>query len=139
VRFYKEAKGFTEASKEGFYYFDIETTGLNPAESKIVSIQFWHLSYTTGTPFVDAKLEILKEWESDERTILEKFIKLFIEGKDRSFFIPVGNNLDFDLPFVEYRVKHYFGNNAHPLYEYLRKITSAQGYDGMLQLRKNVN
>jgi RNase_H superfamily len=104
--------GFRESSKDGYYYFDIETTGLEPAESKIVSIQYQHLSYTSGRPFIDARLEIMKEWESDERMILEKFRKFFIESKGSWYFIPVGNNLDFEFRFIEYKLEQYFGQKA---------------------------
>ena len=50
------------------YYFDTETTGFDPSEDKIITIQFQELDRFTGKPIGD--LKILKEWESSEKEIL---------------------------------------------------------------------
>ena len=50
------------------YYLDIETTGLNPYQHKIITIQYMELERNTAKPI--GPLKILKEWESDEKTIL---------------------------------------------------------------------
>ena len=65
------------------YYLDIETTGKDPMQDKIITIQYQKLDRYTANP-VDS-LKILKEWESDEKAILTKFILLFLDGN--SFFI----------------------------------------------------
>ena len=54
------------------YYLDIETTGLDPFRGKIITIQYMELERNTAKPV--SPLKILKEWESDEKTIIKKFI-----------------------------------------------------------------
>ena len=61
----------------GNYYFDIETTGLDPKKDKIITIQYQELDRFTGKAI--GKLVILKEWESSEREILQKFIKEYAD------------------------------------------------------------
>ena len=69
------------------YYLDIETTGLDPLHSKIITIQYMELERNTGKPV--GPLKILKEWESDEKTILKRFIEDFVPGNQWAF-IPIG-------------------------------------------------
>ena len=56
------------------YYFDIETTGLDPEKCKIITIQFQELDSFSGE--AKGELIILKVRESSEREILEKFIRM---------------------------------------------------------------
>ena len=56
----------------GNYYLGIETTGLEPGNSKIITIQFQELDWK-AKPI--GKLNILKEWESDEKSIIKEFIE----------------------------------------------------------------
>ena len=80
------------------YYLDIETTGLNPFEHKIITIQYMELERNTAKP--TGPLKILKEWESDEKTILTEFISNSGINDDYKFsFIPVGFNLQFEHSF----------------------------------------
>ena len=80
------------------YYLDIETTGLNPFYHKIITIQYMELERNTGKP--TGPLKILKEWESDEKTILTEFISNSGISDDYKFnFIPVGFNLQFEHSF----------------------------------------
>ena len=84
------------------YYLDIETTGLNPLHHKIITIQYMELERNTGKP--TGPLKILKEWESDEKTILTKFISnLGINDYYKFNFIPVGFNLQFEHSFFKGR------------------------------------
>ena len=79
-------------------YLDIETTGLDPLQSKIITIQYMELERNTAMPV--GPLKILKEWESDEKTILKKFISDSGVGDKYPFaFIPVGYNLEFEHKF----------------------------------------
>ena len=80
------------------YYLDIETTGLNPFYHKIITIQYMELERNTAKPISPVK--ILKEWESDEKTILKKFISdSGIADGYKFSFIPIGFNLQFEHSF----------------------------------------
>lgn len=84
------------------YYFDIETTGLNPLKDKIITIQFQELDRKTGDSI--GELKILKEWESSEREIIEKFIRDSRIMDSYPFtFVPVGYNLNFEHNFLKER------------------------------------
>ena len=89
------------------YYFDIETTGLDPDKDKILTFQCQELSQVSGSPLT--KLLIVKEWDGDcsEGRILEWIKELLV---DQLFwkFVPVGNNLIFDLSFIAARMRIYF-------------------------------
>ena len=93
------------------YYLDIETTGLNPFEHKIITIQYMELERNTAKP--TGPLKILKEWESDEKTILTEFISNSGINDDYKFsFIPVGFNLQFEHSFFYGRC---IANNIKPI------------------------
>ena len=80
------------------YYLDIETTGLDPLHAKIITIQYMELERNTAKPI--SPLKILKEWESDEKTILKKFISdSGIADGYKFSFIPIGFNLQFEHSF----------------------------------------
>ena len=79
------------------YYLDIETTGLDELHNKIITIQYMELERNTGKPV--GPLKILKEWKSDEKTILKRFLEDFVPGNQWGF-IPVGFNLQFEHRFL---------------------------------------
>ena len=86
------------------YYLDIETTGIDPTQDKIITIQYMKLERYTAKPV--GPLKILKEWESDEKTILTKFIsETCVDDEYRFTFIPTGFNLDFEHKFFRQRCK----------------------------------
>ena len=86
----------------GNFYFDIETTGFTPKTDKIITIQYQELDRSTGEAI--GELIILKEWESSEREILEKFIKDSKIASNYAFdFIPTGYNLGFEHNFLKER------------------------------------
>ena len=78
------------------YYLDIETTGLDELHDKIITIQYMELERNTAKPM--SPLKILKEWESDEKTILTKFISDFVPESQWAF-VPIGFNLQFEHSF----------------------------------------
>ena len=81
------------------YYLDIETTGLDPLQNKIITIQYMELERNTAKPM--CPLKILKEWESDEKTILKKFISdSGIADRSKFSFVPIGFNLQFEHSFL---------------------------------------
>lgn len=81
------------------YYLDIETTGLDPDEHSIITIQYQELERGSGRPKGD--LQILKSWESGEPDMLARFIRdSGINSHDRFGFIPVGYNLGFEHKFL---------------------------------------
>ena len=84
------------------YYLDIETTGINELVDKIITIQYMALDENSGNPA--GQLKILKEWEFDEKTILKKFIEVFVPEKEWAF-VPVGYNLNFEHKFFLQRCK----------------------------------
>ena len=88
----------------GNFYFDIETTGLDPRKDKIITIQFVELERNTGKQI--GELRILKEWESNEKEILRQFIiTSSITSSNPWVFVPVGYNLNFEHNFLHERCK----------------------------------
>ncbi len=93
------------------YYLDIETTGLNPQDSKIITIQFAQLHDTTSQQV--GELKILKEWESGEKEMLKQFITQSDITNSYPFsFISVGFNLQFEHNFLIQRCK---ANGLEPI------------------------
>lgn len=88
------------------YYFDIETTGLNPEKSQIITIQFQKLDYKGNTV---GDLTILKSWESSEEEILKELVKrtTILDMNNPWGFVPVGYNLSFESKFLNYKLNHY--------------------------------
>jgi uncharacterized protein YprB with RNaseH-like and TPR domain len=78
------------------YFFDIETTGLNPYEDKILTIQFKQGEVIT----------IWKIWESDEFTLLSNFVEYLrsVSGNDTVYGY---NCLKFDIPFIVARMNYH--------------------------------
>lgn len=97
------------------YYFDIETNGFDSEKDKIISIQYQELD---GEGKSKGDLIILKEWESDEKTIVTKIHKKLISDYNWGF-IPIGQNLIFDLTFLFKKFKKYDLPLKQTLSEYL--------------------
>ena len=84
------------------YYLDIETTGLNPYYSDIITIQYQELERNTGMPI--GNLHILKSWEIGESNVIKRFINDTPILSPRPFdFIPVGMNLKFEHSFLHHK------------------------------------
>ena len=84
------------------YYLDIETTGLEPDDNEIITIQWCELERNTGRRTGD--VNILKSWESSERDILTQFTdSVRLQDPYEFNFIPVGYNLAFEHGFLSRR------------------------------------
>ena len=81
----------------------METTGFDPLNDKIITIQFQELDRHTGEPI--GVLNILKEWESSEKEILTEFLPNVTQSKWD--FVMIGNNLLFEFSFLTYRAKKH--------------------------------
>ena len=86
------------------YYLDIETLGLEPSTDKIVTIQYAEIDYITGEQ--KSELTILKEWETSEQDILEKFLEFM--NNIKGFPVFMGFNLNFEAKFFLERGKLYY-------------------------------
>lgn len=83
-------------------YLDSETTGLNPQKDKVISIQFQEVDKNTAKPI--GPLTVLKEWESNEKTILKQFLNQSRILEEYPFsFVPIGYNLGFEHNFLRER------------------------------------
>lgn len=88
------------------HYLDIETTGLDPSRSKLVTIQYGRMDENTGRPM--ESLRILREWELGEEGMLRKFqLDTQICSGFVWDFVPIGYNLNFEHRFLGYRSRHY--------------------------------
>ncbi len=90
----------------GMYYLDIETTGLDPRRSQIVTIQYQRVARDGGA---GGGLTVLKSWESGERAVLESFARntRFFDEKAPWAFFPTGFNLGFEYRFLIERMRHH--------------------------------
>lgn len=81
------------------------TGDMDFANSPIISIAYQQMDIKTGIP--EGELTILKSWESDEKTIVNKFLQVFnpfnTDSKSKWDFVPVGFNLSFDFITLLYR------------------------------------
>jgi hypothetical protein len=130
------------------YYFDIETTGLDPEHNKVITVQIQELAGRTGEPI--GEIEILKEWESSEKQLLERIMPLLT--CERPFdFVTIGKNLLFDFMFLSKRAEKYGLENMDlnclhkraflDLKHILIMVNegSFKGYDKLLRKGKQVN
>ena len=95
-----------EGIKLGLYYFDIETTGWNPQQDKIISVQR-QLIENDGTPKGD--LVIWKIWGEDaftEEQLIKTAYDLLMNEKNM-WEIPVGYNLKFEQKMLGTKFEKY--------------------------------
>lgn len=97
------------------YYFDIETTGLNPLNDQILTIQYQELDRVKGSP--KGPLKIHKIWDDSqsEKGIISEFAKEILQS-DPFSFVPVGNNLVFDFKFLSAKFTQYLSMDVDTLY-----------------------
>ena len=87
------------------YYLNIETTGTDVENDKILTIQFQKLGTTSGR--TESDLTILKSWESSEKEILEEFFNIFDPLGHKFSFMPIGISLDFVFLMLHNRWNKY--------------------------------
>jgi len=93
------------------HYLDIETTGTDPYDHDIITIQYARMNDATGrtaTGNPDRDLKILKVWEcrSEER-LLRQFIAESGIVLNEWNFVPLGYNLGFEHKFLAGKAKQY--------------------------------
>jgi len=95
------------------YYLDIETTGLDPKNEKMISIQYQRLGMISGRE--EGPLNIMKAWETSEKDILERFLPMFMGGGPFSF-VAIGLNIPFMYSFIVERARIHGLDAPDPLY-----------------------
>ncbi len=85
-----------QAGSLTLFYFDQETTGDDPQQDKIITIQFHQLDDDLRPV---GAFQIMAEWEWQEKQIIQMILGKGVlqPGWD---FVPVGNRLRFDLTFL---------------------------------------
>ena len=86
------------------FYFDIETTGLDPVRDKIITIQWQRINGFTGEPIED--IVIHEEWAASEPEIIKRVLPNLM-SENPFDFIMVGKNLLFDFTFLRNRAERY--------------------------------
>ncbi len=87
------------------YYLDIETSGLDPEEDQILTIQYQKIS-STGNAI--GQLTILPSWKYSEEDIVKEIATYMLDDNPWNF-IPVGNNLIFEFKFLVSKFRKYLG------------------------------
>ena len=94
---------------DNLYYLSIESSMLgkdkykNSSTEEIISIQYQKLD---GDGYPTSDIVTLKEWESNEETILKEFLNVY--NIHNSFaFTPVDNMINYSLLTIGSRLLHY--------------------------------
>ena len=85
-----------EGSFLPLYYFDMETTGDDPQQDRIVTVQYQPLADDLAAV---GSLQVIAEWEWGERQVIQMVLEKGILEPTWDF-VPVGNRLRFDLTFL---------------------------------------
>ncbi len=99
------------------YYLDIETTGLDPYQDELLTIQTHRLE--AGRAMGTTKIH--RAWmDGGEKAIVRDFLTesdFFAPGPGAWHFIPVGFNLDFEMKWLFAKAKQYGLLRASARYE----------------------
>jgi len=80
-------------------YLDIET--FSEGEFKVRNTKVISIQYKDS----DGNITVLKEWESNEKTILKRFHDHLLKLKNTGFIVVIGHNLlRFDIPILIHRM-----------------------------------
>lgn len=108
-------------------YFDIETfseNGFRADTTKVISIQYKDY---------EGKLTILKEWDSSEKEILQKFLTNLKIMKKDNFLILIGHNiLRFDIPVLIRRMVAHGIDGHNNLEDFFHNIATLDTLQCML-------
>jgi len=74
-------------------FFDIETLGLNPYQSRLILIQLSH----------ERSIQLWRGWETEEREMIAGFLEA-LDSLPRNEVVVGFNILKFDLPFIAGRL-----------------------------------
>jgi hypothetical protein len=85
------------------YYFDVETTGDDPQQDRIITIQYQSLGDDLAP---SGAFQVLAEWEWGEKQIIQMVLDKGILEPTWDF-VPVGNRLRFDLTFLVERATRW--------------------------------
>lgn len=100
------------------YYFDIETSGVEPGINMIITLQFAKLTRDFEP---ETELSILKVWEfNSEKELIKKFLEDSKFFEEPFTFIPIGVNLVYDIIFIYERARLY-GLVSKPLTDLLHE------------------
>ena len=86
------------------HYLDIETTGLDPYRDEILTIQTRHIGPDRRPA---GPLVVNKSWESDEATVVRRFLEETQFFTEPWAFVPVGFNLPYELKWLFVKGKRH--------------------------------
>jgi len=88
--------GFGNGFRLPLYYFDVETTGDDPQQDRIVTVQYQALADDL-TP--TGLFQVIAEWEWGEKQVIQMVLAKGVLEPTWDF-VPLGNRLRFDLTFL---------------------------------------
>ncbi len=90
-----------------YYYLDCETTGLDPEDDQLLTVQLQKLPNHSDHSRGPLRIYTLWDHNMSEKSLVARVIP-YLQG-DPFKFIPVGNNLMFDFKFLSTKISKHFG------------------------------